>query len=66
MEGVIKAVTTGLQLRNYLEEREDLTFSALKRLLQAHFQERSATELYQELCNMSQLGYKRVSSVLSS
>lgn len=54
VEGVVKAVTPGLQLRSYLEGREDLTLPVLKRLLRAHFQERSATELYQELCNVSQ------------
>ncbi|KAJ8030344.1 hypothetical protein HOLleu_26731 [Holothuria leucospilota] len=50
---VVKAVTPGLQLRNYLEGRSDLS-PILRRLLRAHFQEKSSTELYQELCNIAQ------------
>ncbi|KAJ8043417.1 hypothetical protein HOLleu_10493 [Holothuria leucospilota] len=34
---VVKAVTPGLQLRNYLEGRSDLSLPILRRLLRAHF-----------------------------
>lgn len=54
VEAVVRAVTPGLQLRDYLEGRDDLDLPITRRLLRAHFQERGATELYQELCGISQ------------
>ncbi|PIK57346.1 hypothetical protein BSL78_05735 [Apostichopus japonicus] len=52
--GIIKSITPGLQFRIYLEGRDNLDLPTLRRLLRAHFQERGATDLYQELCNVSQ------------
>lgn len=54
VEGIIKSITPGLQFRIYLEGRDNLDLPTLRRLLRAHFQERGATDLYQELCNVSQ------------
>ncbi|PIK58457.1 hypothetical protein BSL78_04678 [Apostichopus japonicus] len=45
--------TPGLQFRIYLEGRDNLNLPTLRRHLRA-FQERGATDLYQELCNVSQ------------
>lgn len=42
-------MTPGLQLRSYLEGKENLTLPALRRILRSHYQERSATELYKQL-----------------
>ena len=48
-DAVIRAITPGLQLRSYLEGKENLTLPALRRILRSHYQERSATELYKQL-----------------
>jgi len=39
----------GLQLRSYLEGKADLTLPTLRRILHSHYQEKNATELYQQL-----------------
>ncbi|KAK6186608.1 hypothetical protein SNE40_005898 [Patella caerulea] len=49
IEGVIKTITPGCQLKLYLEGRTNLTLSSLRRLLRSHFHEKTATELYQDL-----------------
>lgn len=48
-DAVIRAITPGLQLRSYLEGKENLTLPALRRILRSHYQERGATELYKQL-----------------
>lgn len=55
-DAVIRAMTPGLQLRSYLEGKENLTLPALRRILRAHYQERSATELYKQLTSEVQSG----------
>ncbi|CAB4013059.1 Hypothetical predicted protein [Paramuricea clavata] len=51
---VVRAVQAGLQLRSYLEGINGLTLPRLRKILRFHFQEKSATELYQLLANISQ------------
>ncbi len=48
-DAVIRAITPGLQLRSYLEGKENLTLPAVRRILRSHYQEKSATELYKQL-----------------
>ncbi|CAI5669819.1 unnamed protein product, partial [Oreochromis niloticus] len=48
-DAVIRAITPGLQLRSYLEGKENLTSPALRRILRSHYQEKGATELYKQL-----------------
>ena len=55
-DAVIRAMTPGLQLRSYLEGKENLTLPALRRILRSHYQERSATELYKQLTSEVQSG----------
>ncbi|CAC5398649.1 unnamed protein product [Mytilus coruscus] len=42
---VIRSITAGSSLRNYLEGRSNLTLSALRGILRAHYREKTATEL---------------------
>lgn len=46
---VIRTMTPGLQLRSYLEGKENLTLPALRRIFRSHYQERNATMLYKQL-----------------
>ena len=39
----------GMRLKSYLEGMGDLTLSWLRRILRSHYQEKSATELYQKV-----------------
>ncbi|KAJ8032564.1 hypothetical protein HOLleu_26119 [Holothuria leucospilota] len=48
-EAVIKAIVPGSRLRNYLEGRTTISLPELRSLLRAHFQEKEATTLFQEL-----------------
>lgn len=49
VEAVIRAVAPGSGLRNYLEGRPKIRLPELRRILRAHFQEKEATALFQEL-----------------
>ena len=51
---VVRSIQAGLQLRSYLESLGSLTLARLRKILRFHFQEKSATELYQLLTNISQ------------
>ncbi|CAC5375860.1 unnamed protein product [Mytilus coruscus] len=51
---VIRSISAVSSLRNYLEGRGKLTLSTLRGILRAHYREKTATELYTELCNLSQ------------
>jgi hypothetical protein len=55
INAVIRAVQPGLQLRSYLESVPDLTLPKLRKILRFHYHEKSATELYQTLANITQL-----------
>ena len=54
VSAIIRAMVPGLQLRSYLESTPPNPLKRLKKILRSHFQEKSATELYQELTNMTQ------------
>lgn len=49
IDAVIRAITPCLQLRSYLEGKDNLTLPALRRILRSHYQERGATDLYKQL-----------------
>lgn len=49
VEAVIRAVSPGLKLRSYLEGKTDLTLATLRQILRAHYAEKDATVLYQQL-----------------
>lgn len=48
-EAVIKAINLALSLRSYLEDKADLALAKLRRIMRWHFQERTSTELYDQL-----------------
>lgn len=54
VSAVVRSIQAGLQLRSYLEGLSGLTLPRLRKILRFHFQEKSATELYQVLANISQ------------
>ena len=55
VNAVIKAMSPSLPLRKYLEPSIcDITLPILKKFLRSHYHEKSATELYQELTNLTQ------------
>jgi hypothetical protein len=54
MEGIIRAIHPSVKLRSYFEGRPDLTLPTLRRIIRSHFQEKTPTELYQQLCNLAQ------------
>ena len=54
IESVVRAINPGLRLRSYLENLPNLTLSSLRTVLKAHFQEKDATEIYQELSQIAQ------------
>lgn len=49
VEAVINAMSPGLKLRSYLEGKFDLTLANLRQILRAHYAEKDATVLYQQL-----------------
>ena len=53
---VIKAIKPGSTLRNYLESRVDISESAFIKILRAHFKEKDASSVFQEMCNTCQSG----------
>ena len=54
IDAVIRAITPSMQLRSYLETISNLTLPRLRAILRSHFQEKSATELYQQLTTIVQ------------
>ena len=46
---MICAVNPNLKLRSYLEGKTDLTLATLRQILRAHYAEKDATVLYQQL-----------------
>ncbi len=55
VNAVVRAVQPGLQLRSYLESVSNLSLPKLRKILHFHYHEKSATELYQTLANITQL-----------
>lgn len=54
VDGVTRAISPTLPLRSYLEGREQLSLSSLRKILRSHYEEKSATELYTHLTNSTQ------------
>ena len=54
VEAVIRATNPGIPLRSVLEGDKDLTLACLKAIIRSHYQEKGATELFQELLELSQ------------
>ena len=65
-EGVIRSIQPGSLLRSYLETMSitDLTLPRLRKILRAHYKEKSSTELFQELSNLVQLPKEDTQSYL--
>ena len=55
IEAVVRAINPGLRLRSYLENHSRLTLTTLRTVLKAHYQEKDATEIYQELSQICQM-----------
>lgn len=53
-DAVICDIAPGLQLRSYLEVKENLTLPALRRILRSHYQESCTIELYKQLTSEAQ------------
>ncbi len=51
---MIRAITPGNRLRNYLESREGLDIDTLNSIIRSYYKELTPTELYQQLCGLSQ------------
>ncbi len=49
MEALIRAISPTLKLRSYVETIENLKLGKLLQVLKAHYKQKSAAELYQEL-----------------
>lgn len=58
VEAVIFSVSAGLKLRSYLEGKTDLTLATLRQILRAHYAEKDATVLYQQLTEAVQAPYE--------
>ena len=56
VDGFIKAMVPGCAMRSYLETTtiDELTLPKLRHILQSHYKEKSATELFQDLMNIVQ------------
>ena len=55
IEAILKAIQPGSNLRSYLKCRRDIDLAQVKQIIRAHYKEKNATELYQELSNVTQL-----------
>ena len=54
IDGIIRAIQPECRLRGYIEGIESLTLSVAQAIIRSFYHEKSSTELYQELCNLSQ------------
>ena len=54
VEAVIRAVSPSLKLRSYLEMIQELSLSRVRQVMKAHFKQKSAAELYEELSVLHQ------------
>lgn len=54
IEAVVCAIYSGSKLKSYLEMMTDITLPKLRQILRVPYQEKSGTELYQELTTMVQ------------
>ena len=56
IDAVIRAISSSLKLRSYLETMKELTLAKLRQMLRAHYKQKLGTELYQELWYQSNYG----------
>ena len=49
VDGIIRCISLAVQLRRYLETLQQCTLPQLRKMLRSHFQEKSPTELFQQL-----------------
>ena len=49
MDGMIRCISLAVQLRRYLETLQQCTLPQLRKMLRSYFQEKSPTELFQQL-----------------
>ena len=54
VDGVIHCISPAVQLRRYLETLQQCTLPQLRKMLRSHFQEKSPTELFQQLATTVQ------------
>ena len=54
IDGIIQAIQPGCRLRGYIEGRESLNLPVAQATIRLFYHEKSSTELYQELCSLSQ------------
>lgn len=54
VEAIVRAISPGVQLRNYLETTPNLSLATIRKIIRSHFMEKTSTELYQELATISQ------------
>lgn len=52
---VIKAITPGISLRVYLENKSDLDLSSLLAVMRSHYKEKDSTSVFTEMSNAAQL-----------
>ena len=64
VEAVLKAIQPGSNLRSYLERRTDVDLPQMQQIIRAHYKEKNATELYQELSNVAQSAREDPTEVL--
>ena len=53
-DAVIKSISPGMSLRNFLECTPDISLSKLRKILRSHYQEKSSTELHKALSTITQ------------
>jgi len=54
IDAVVRAVSSTSKLKAYLEMTSEITLPKLRKILRAHYQEKSGSELYQELTSLVQ------------
>ncbi len=54
VQGVIRAIVPGSSLRSYLEGRRKISLPSLRRIVQSHYQEKDATDLYKQMSQLTQ------------
>ena len=64
IDGIIRAVQPGCRLRGYIEGRDDLNLPSTQAIVRSFYHLKSSTELYQELCNLSQTPKETCQDVL--
>ena len=57
-DALIKAISPGLQLRTYLEAMREAGLGTVMKIIRAHFQEKSVSELFDSPANLAQLPTK--------